>query len=654
MEIGDEIDYVVGIDYGHGETSAAVWNRRAEVGVDIEDVDFGQRTDTDTPGVVRQTMPSVMAWIGDRLRIGLDALSLSQTDAASYRIASGFKSDPRLATSEQQHEMCLFMGALYRRILAKRTELRPGNHLVAIAAPSGWSQESLRQYEELARCAGLPLPAAGGVLYESRAALRHILERTGEAGPGKMAGQGCVVLDFGSSTLDITYFNAHGTIDGGSPVGASRVEQLIMCDLQPKQPVLKVFQPGSKYANLQDWIQLQLRLRKEAYFSDGQIVKSLNLDDDLPELEDERVKIRYLEGDVERLLTTAGYMSQVKGAIRSFIEQRLSGCAVTAAFLTGGASRMGFLRALVAEAFGIGSDAVYCDNQPSLIVSRGIVECAREELRHKRSVSASTSWVDVQRAREVNERQAKYARQIVPLLDCHRSGELIATHYAEAMQARLCSYIETQLGALLDDWSKGRSAITLSWVSDLLGSAIASGSRLSISDAADVLASCFGQSLDEAQGLVYECFAVLTPEPDNWLVRTETLANRDYLELLKSTYSSVPLSELLFGAGSQRRLTEAMTATLGSWGWKVPGLVELQGRIIEWYTSQNESEHQDPLLRTQATKMFYEKWPELQVKMREGVEASLRSLSLRDKAAEVCKMCVAAYREELAVLGIRD
>lgn len=71
--------------------------------------------------------------------------------------------------------------------------------------------------------------------------------------------------------------------------------------------------------------------------------------------------------------STTHYMEDIKNALTDFKDNKISGKTVNGVFLTGGASRMNFIRPIIAETFGLPIDKVKIDNDnPSLTISRGI------------------------------------------------------------------------------------------------------------------------------------------------------------------------------------------------------------------------------------------------------------------------------------------
>lgn len=156
--------YVVGIDFGHGETSAAIceieWDKAAaqrdSYVMDI-DIDRAAR---------KKVIPSAICRIGKNKYKGEEAFE-HITDNNGIRIS--FKERPQSLYGENETLMREFMEAVYTAICDNDDRLEPGNHIVYIARPSGWTDEGSKElYREMALRAGIPL---AGLTSESRAAI---------------------------------------------------------------------------------------------------------------------------------------------------------------------------------------------------------------------------------------------------------------------------------------------------------------------------------------------------------------------------------------------------------------------------------------------------------------------------------------------------
>lgn len=203
--------YVVGIDFGHGETSAAVceleWNKdagqREDNLIDL-DMDIQAR---------KKVIPSAICHTRNGIVIG-DAAFEHISDNEGIRI--GFKECPKTIDGEKETLMIDYMRAVYGRIREADDRLTDNNHIVYIARPSGWQAEEVKEvYRQMAIKAGIPL---GGLTSESRAAIFYA--KSPRIGFANNISKGAIVFDLGSSTVDFTYLSDNDKpIDDGYPLG---------------------------------------------------------------------------------------------------------------------------------------------------------------------------------------------------------------------------------------------------------------------------------------------------------------------------------------------------------------------------------------------------------------------------------------------------
>lgn len=376
------IDYVIGIDFGHGETSAAIcplqWNEHNVALLD-------KPTDIDDHGIY--VFPSAIRVLnnGD-VNIGHNAFSFSSSENGIVSVC--FKKAPTDINGEKEQLMIKYMKAVYNSILAaKAGTLTEDNHKVFIATPSGWDKNATELYRQMAEQAGIPV---GGVTQESRAALVHA-QHDAVFGIGKDIEKGAVVFDMGSSTLDLTYYcsDLNKPIDYGYDCGASLVEKNILNKLEKNDPATKQFL--MLHPELRDYLLYEIRKNiKEEYYKGAGfgIKKYINFDQivDDPEIEGERVKIVYNQGDLTKELYDCGYVSLIEKELDSYRQEHINGRNIEYVLLTGGASRMDFIANIVNQRWGVPIDHVKRDDNPSLTISRGIAELARMDMRTAKSI----------------------------------------------------------------------------------------------------------------------------------------------------------------------------------------------------------------------------------------------------------------------------
>lgn len=378
IENKNQYEYIVGIDLGHGETSAAVcplqWDTPSANLDPVKDLEMGGN---------KKVMPSAITILDDedeKAYIGDSAFDPSVLKEATVNVC--FKKAPKDIDGEAEKLMIRFMREVYIRIKENNPALlREGNHLVYIATPSGWNQEQQDLYLQMAEKAGIPI---AGVTKESRAAFVRA-QQDATSGLGKNIHKGAIVFDMGSSTLDFTYMNDANDhmIDFGYDCGASKVEKTIYAKKREECDSIQLFE--SRYPKLVDYLVFQARTAKEKVYFDPSLPykKTINFEDfvDDESLEDERFKFVFQPGQLDELLKETGYVDLIEKAMVDFRQNKIKNQPIFGVFLTGGASRMDFIKDLVCKCWDVTPEQVWRDTDPSLTISQGVAEVARIDLR---------------------------------------------------------------------------------------------------------------------------------------------------------------------------------------------------------------------------------------------------------------------------------
>lgn len=371
-----KIEYIIGIDLGHGETSAAIcpmqWDTDAKLLDPAKDLDMGGN---------KKVMPSAITILDNgNAYIGDAAFNPEILKQAEVRVC--FKQAPKDVNGDAEKIMIRFMHEVYKRIRENnKAILTDTNHLVYIATPSGWDKQTQDLYVEMARLAELPI---AGVTKESRAAFVRA-QHDVTSGLGRNLDKGSIVFDMGSSTLDFTYMNKYlpGLVDHGYDCGASFIEKSIYAQQQKESDAIKQFE--AKYPKLIDYLVFEARMIKEQVYFDPslKVKKTINFDDfiDDEDLEDERFKLTFKPGELNEFLGENGYIKSIEDAMIDFKQNHIPNQDIYGVFLTGGASRMDFIIPLVCKCWGVESSQVYRDQDPSLTISQGVAELARMDLR---------------------------------------------------------------------------------------------------------------------------------------------------------------------------------------------------------------------------------------------------------------------------------
>jgi len=371
-----QYEYVIGIDLGHGETSAALcplqWDVLPSQLDPAKDLEMGGN---------KKVMPSAITILDNgNAYIGDAAFNPEILRQAEVRVC--FKKAPKDINGDAEQLMIRFMKEVYKRIRESNSGLlTDSNHLVYIATPSGWDKPTQDLYLQMAKMAGIPI---AGLTKESRAAFVRAQHDT-TSGIGRNIDKGAIVFDMGSSTLDFTYMNKNlpELIDFGYDCGASAVEKTIYSKKREEEESIKEFE--AKFPRLIDYLVFEARKVKEQIYIDPtlRVKKTINFEDivDDDDLEDERFRLVFHPGDLNNLLTEKGYIQQIADAMADYRENHIKGQNIYGVFMTGGASRMDFLKPLICHYFGVQESQVYRDQDPSLTISQGVAEVARMDLR---------------------------------------------------------------------------------------------------------------------------------------------------------------------------------------------------------------------------------------------------------------------------------
>lgn len=371
-----QYEYVIGIDLGHGETSAALcplqWDTTKGMLDPAKDLEMGGN---------KKVIPSAITILENgNAYIGDAAFNPEVLKQAKVRVC--FKKAPQDINGESEQLMIRFMKEVYRRIREQNpATLTDRNHLVYIATPSGWDESTQQLYMQMAQQAGIPI---AGVTKESRAAFVRAQHDT-TSGLGRNIEKGAIVFDMGSSTLDFTYMNKDlpKLIDHGYDCGASFVEKSVYAREKDREDCIQLFE--KKYPDLSDYLVFETRKVKEQVYFDPtlRVKKTINFDDiiDDEELEDERFRLVFAPGDLNEFLKDNGYLQEIREAMIDYKSNHIPGQNIYGVFMTGGASRMDFLKPLICECWGVTEDKVYRDQDPSLTISQGVAELARADLR---------------------------------------------------------------------------------------------------------------------------------------------------------------------------------------------------------------------------------------------------------------------------------
>ena len=185
-------------------------------------------------------------------------------------------------------------------------------------------------------------------------------------------------------------------IDDGHPLGASEVEETLLRYAMENPTDVYMPQFVELYGNDKESIpynQMLYKFReaKEQYYGKKLPVFSVSFDYSLLTSSEKtqmygfggvaitKEKIKEILGENRE----GGYIRKVKDAVKSFKENKLKENKVACVYLTGGASRMDFVRQIFMEIFNL--DEAHCpsDDNPSVIVSQGVAHLSYADIKSK-------------------------------------------------------------------------------------------------------------------------------------------------------------------------------------------------------------------------------------------------------------------------------
>ena len=461
-------EYVIGIDFGHGETSAAYcaigWNAsKGQLGA-VKDIEFTGNTKV-VPSAISITTDG-KAYIGDAAFLP-EVLAKAQTHVC-------FKQRPSDIDSVPEQLMMRFMHEVYVAIRERNSALfTDDNHLVYIATPSGWDEDAKELYGTMARKAGLPM---GGITSESRAAFIKA-QQDPDSGLPQYIDKGAIVFDMGSSTLDFTYLTRDNKnpIDWGDNCGASEIERIIYERKREESDDLKEFE--TKYPNLVDAILFKAREAKEKIYSHPDEPCNISIDfqnivEDDEDFEDAKVRFKFYANEpseerkkkgyvsLNEMLEEKGYISTIRKAMKTFKDEKITGKPIHVAFLTGGASRMDFIKQLVKECWDLSDERIYRDQDPSLTISQGVAVLGRGDIRSGGSQNTKSLLKDITAnagdiftpfAAALTEKVTdEMQRSVITAFQEFRDSAEDVSLYD--LQARIEQWIESDTNSI-DDWA---------------------------------------------------------------------------------------------------------------------------------------------------------------------------------------------------------
>ena len=370
-----EIKYLIGIDFGAGETSASYY-----------DVCGNQSPNNTTRLHHLSIVPtgdvskiySAIKQVNGEWRLVTDPTDFMCTD-----LRVDFKRRPSKMDSEQRDSNIKFFRMVFKSILeSNRTFLTfndvtgEKNFLLLVARPTSWSEEDENEYLALMKEAGLPVDL---VVKESEAALAKWSQKALQGNT--------LVVDCGSSTIDLTLVKNGKLYDGPlysciPPQGAKRVEELLKEYLEQDEQyvsdcrdVQRKLLERNTNLNLDEAIKLFLRNHKERFYTNTPDAIEISLMK-TPFTKEKQILIyeQLQKEDFEKIVSP--YFEELRKFFENVKYTLLnSGITVEKLILSGGASRMPLVKQILSEVFAINGDdeeIFFHDRASDYVVSDGL------------------------------------------------------------------------------------------------------------------------------------------------------------------------------------------------------------------------------------------------------------------------------------------
>ena len=366
----DTITEVIGLDFGHAETTVT----KANMGATTPPATLNVQGQSPIVTAVAETEGTVV--------VGEDAYSGRNPEGLQV----AFKS-PRLKTPETRRPTKLFVQRIVEMLIEERKIAGGAESLFVVGCPSGWKGAVRRDYEALLQEAGMQQVR---VIAESHAAF--LAARDSLEIPQHYLEGSVLIVDIGSSTTDFTAVveREEKRIDFGSnELGAGLLDKIILEGALNANAELREL--IEEYPQYKAQCLLYSRKVKEDYFNS-------NTTKDTPVEFFKRVSERRIPFDVEignarmgEILSTPidKYLQQSSKASRgldwpSALQRELQQARKKTAdnpprmvLLTGGASQMDFVLKSCEEVFP--SAKVVRGNEPQFTIARGLAWAGRQD-----------------------------------------------------------------------------------------------------------------------------------------------------------------------------------------------------------------------------------------------------------------------------------
>lgn len=376
--ITGETEFIIGIDFGSSETCATVYDSK-----------IGDKNDLEILPDLKVIKSAVAIFEEE----GMDTICVGdaaiQNAPYSKDFQIGFKKRPSEMNLFERNRMVAFMHGVYREILHRYPDFAARSHVIYMSVPMSdyVFEKEEREYLKMAEDAGLPI---AGIIKRHNAAIFRAISQP-DSKIDMHFKDGILLVDYGANTIDFAYVNGNLSkpIYSGCPLGASAIERIILRYAMENPSDSYMPEIAKLYGNDEgsytyQFLLHEFRKAKEQYygnklpvfkvFFDYALLTSMeqNVIDGFGSIGLTREKINQILG----LSNRDGYIGQIKEYVRYFKANILVDNKVECVYLTGGASRMDFVKSIFMEVFNLDEYHCVSDDNPSVIISQGVADLA--------------------------------------------------------------------------------------------------------------------------------------------------------------------------------------------------------------------------------------------------------------------------------------
>lgn len=380
--------YLIGIDFGHGETTASFYNTNSTKGI----VERLHILDGQTPESCKVESAVCRNEVTGDWQFAKDFRDYALPDFTLH-----FKAPMNEITHKNKEAFGAFIKLVFEHIMQNQCFLNYNpvtgerNFEIYVACPSGWGKEDANQIQEYKKFVSGVIPVDWIIKESDAAYFKFKAEKD-------FSDSSVLVIDIGSSTIDFTAYDANASKPSteGKKHGASAVENLIYKYLVEHDAGFNKAKQDAEAKCVADNLNWRnavvhyVKSQKEDFYTHKFITMGLDLSNKA-----------ICHGVSGRIFGEDGYemsKEQLENEIlfpyRQTLMQDLTDEKLRlekeqigvpkVVVLTGGASRMPWLQKLVKDVFT--ESEVYRDTEPSYVVSDGVAYYAHALYQLKQNI----------------------------------------------------------------------------------------------------------------------------------------------------------------------------------------------------------------------------------------------------------------------------